>query len=1314
MQELERSNGHLRRECEERAKEIANLSAAKINAEKTAASMEVRLKTYETTATARTGEWEQAKASYQALLNKKSAEIRKLSDDLARLQEQGEVTSMREKELRDQTAAQSTNAQALALELENTRATLDQTVGKVEKLERGAADLRRQRKALQDDIKELEGLLGASEAERKELRARYVDLGEKMEMLLREEKATKEQSDRDILAVDVLAAEKAEIRDKAKQMKKAKVRLEQVCTELQSENAQLRQTLEDRSEKLSISEKRVQILVKKQQEHQQQFDAQLGVLKGQIEELEGALEKSRRRCEAVRKDVQKELEERADLELRQLEVKYERRVQELELEVRHLRTLDQNQQQSLFQQYVEAKLESIRLLEDPRVKDRTMDDHIERRVKAVLDECISKEEHAQKLTMARGEVTRDFSMRMDKVKADCDAKVSTITTEWRERLVESERKWATRELERVKEVEDRVRKECSAQLATAASERERLEEEMASLKAETENAVRAAEDSEKIATERARALIQLEERLEEEEAGRRKAHKRAEELHRDLIKVRAELQEERTKLVATESALQADRARVLELTAGGERAAKEVQRLKDALTRAEQAAVREREELTRTLRAEADHALGQIKSEQETAALDGRIRAENAAAAVEAMRRDMREVADLVRNKTLGPALERAVRGLEERTNQLEGALRLLGSNSGPAFAAAASAPSVLALPATPLTFTHAHAQPHDISLSTPGFGPAANAINRAHAQDSVALLERLLQESRRESADLRDQMASTFRDLDRAKSHLASLEGKVTAAQAAADKADAEHEESSKRCKALAAELESALQDASILRGKLHEEVERRTADRSAHEEHTCRLEAAFAERSESMRRQSEALAEDLRGEVERVRSQWKAEVGEIERRFQDRLALADQENRMLGSQVRTETEREVKNELLRVHQAAMMEAEALHGQLQGQINAFQIKFEKVRAVLGPYADMLDDELRLDPAAEASLRTVELRTRLDQEVERCRVLSDAKDEMAKELKKLKTRIERREEDFTIVLMNIREVLGLDTSSTTIEDGLLSADKARFTQSLNRMRTLLTQALEKRQMAAISEALDDMGGGASAEDPSPSVTVARRARKEREQALQAEVVQLRSKVQEREREFTVLQQQGEDLKGKSDKVDKELAAAREELAETKAKLLESERALAQAHEEVGRTAKLLESSKAEATRVQVDLKKHLEAVEGELAAAREEGRTTAASLNQAKRAYSSLFFSFSSCVSVCRSINDRRISHFQWSPRFPSSIFHVQWRWARCRKPSRPSPATSRPPRLRLSAQGTRLKRPGRTVSGLLWRPRSA
>jgi hypothetical protein len=80
---------------------------------------------------------------------------------------------------------------------------------------------------------------------------------------------------------------------------------------------------------------------------------------------------------------------------------------------------------------------------------------------------------------------------------------------------------------------------------------------------------------------------------------------------------------------------------------------------------------------------------------------------------------------------------------------------------------------------------------------------------------------------------------------------------------------------------------------------------------------------------------------------------------------------------------------------------------------ELDSQLGAHRHRMDRIRHVLGPYADVLDDDAKLDPLAEASLKTIELRARLDQEVDNNRALLQEKEEMVRELKKLRMRMER-------------------------------------------------------------------------------------------------------------------------------------------------------------------------------------------------------------------------------------------------------------------------------------------------------------
>ena len=116
---------------------------------------------------------------------------------------------------------------------------------------------------------------------------------------------------------------------------------------------------------------------------------------------------------------------------------------------------------------------------------------------------------------------------------------------------------------------------------------------------------------------------------------------------------------------------------------------------------------------------------------------------------------------------------------------------------------------------------------------------------------------------------------------------------------------------------------------------------------------------------------------------------------------------------------------------------------------------------------------------------------------------------------MQKEIKKLKSRIERREEDVTILLVNIRQVLGIE-QDIGLDDGLLSIDKSRFTAALNRLRETLQKQVLRREEQAAGEVLRELGG----DDSTASATVLKRVRREREQQMIQEQAKLRDRITE--------------------------------------------------------------------------------------------------------------------------------------------------------------------------------------------------
>ena len=178
----------------------------------------------------------------------------------------------------------------------------------------------------------------------------------------------------------------------------------------------------------------------------------------------------------------------------------------------------------------------------------------------------------------------------------------------------------------------------------------------------------------------------------------------------------------------------------------------------------------------------------------------------------------------------------------------------------------------------------------------------------------------------------------------------------------------------------------------------RLQDERDLRSTQQAEHEAITSSLQAS----AEHARKQADAALRDMRAELDRVRQQGRHEVEDTHRIWQEKVKVLEAENATAVVQARAEGElfaREESSKLLRAQQAEWdQQQQALRAQItaleieasarQQNIDSLQARYVRLRDLFGHYEDMGDSEAKLAPAEEAALKLVELRTRLDKEVE--------------------------------------------------------------------------------------------------------------------------------------------------------------------------------------------------------------------------------------------------------------------------------------------------------------------------------------
>lgn len=354
--QLEHRLRKLQKQNEELTQGLQAANHARGSAEKAASAAAARAAAAEASATAKQNELDELQAHYRQMLHDKQREVEAAQQALSQHRLDAE-------QRRQQRAA---HEQQLAAELATANGSLGQTKAELasvqalaaglqqqrEQLEEAVAEARRQKKALAENVAEVEGLLSDSERERKSLRGKYVELGARVEEMLRDEAAAKEAAGREMdklraaLAeagreLSAIASEREAARSKAsalakqldgeKHQHKRDVRkLEKRMVRAVRELDDSKQELLGRSGEIMELQNQIRQIMLKREGEVHATEGQAAALKAQIAVLQGELEKQKERFTFQGKEQDREYQERLQHELKQQQIKYERRVQELE------------------------------------------------------------------------------------------------------------------------------------------------------------------------------------------------------------------------------------------------------------------------------------------------------------------------------------------------------------------------------------------------------------------------------------------------------------------------------------------------------------------------------------------------------------------------------------------------------------------------------------------------------------------------------------------------------------------------------------------------------------------------------------------------------------------------------------------------------------------------------------------------------------------------------------------------------------------------------------------------------------------------
>lgn len=356
-QQAEKLVQALRSECEATAAEVTEASTGRTAAEKALAMAHARCQALEAASSQTEKDWAQLKSHLEDSLSQRTAEVQSLQADLVKARNEHDVVfsdaKREEARLRERTLELEDHVRRETDQNTAAVASLEVSGIKIAKLEKANAELRRQRRALQEDLREVEELLAESERERHQVAQKYLSLGEKMEVLLAEEEATRTAADREISVLDKVAGERHQLLHKAKQWRREAKRLERRVSELEADLKQVGEENTQRGEALHHADRALVQLRDASQSRTRELEHQVMVLKSQVSDLETIVRRADGRADHLRASIQNDFGQRLELELKEQRLKYERRIAEVELEARRAM---QDESKTAFKQWVDSRV----------------------------------------------------------------------------------------------------------------------------------------------------------------------------------------------------------------------------------------------------------------------------------------------------------------------------------------------------------------------------------------------------------------------------------------------------------------------------------------------------------------------------------------------------------------------------------------------------------------------------------------------------------------------------------------------------------------------------------------------------------------------------------------------------------------------------------------------------------------------------------------------------------------------------------------------------------------------------------------------
>ncbi|KAK9868595.1 hypothetical protein WJX84_006054 [Apatococcus fuscideae] len=373
---------------EKMAQTSEHMGAAQIKAEADAAAAARLASAAKAASDARIADVEKSRDYYKGLLETRSQEARGLEEALAsqaaEWSKQGANSAAREQDLARGQAEARRALICIREELSGAQSALQEEQARCSRLQSSYASAQQGLGAASADIRQLESALAEADAERSDARTRYLRLGDKVEALLQAEATARSSAERDRGAarlavqeaardVEHMMGERHELQKQLGSGRKAHRKATKRLEAAEHEAATLGAELADASRQIAALRSQTEDLTAQGRTWREQAEAsqkEVAACKQQLHEKLSSREQ-------MKADCKRDAEEHVRLTIREQEIEYERKIQDLESANKRLLASDLIVRPDDFI----ARTEHTRLLETAlAMKQAELNREVERRL----------------------------------------------------------------------------------------------------------------------------------------------------------------------------------------------------------------------------------------------------------------------------------------------------------------------------------------------------------------------------------------------------------------------------------------------------------------------------------------------------------------------------------------------------------------------------------------------------------------------------------------------------------------------------------------------------------------------------------------------------------------------------------------------------------------------------------------------------------------------------------------------------------------------------------------------------------------------